>query len=836
MSSHSPSQSSKETTNHIWRIQLFGGPILHSANGTHQTRFRSKKVATLLSFLAIHYEQPCSREALIEALWPDDPNPDALPNRFRVTLASLRRQLEPLGLPFGSVLDTSVSDCVSLRKGATTCDVADFETAYAQKNFNAAAELLHSPLLPGIYDEWVSEHQTRFNILHSELADIRATREAEPPKSSALAISNTSLSGLPSFLTEYIPNQSVLSQIAVILKSNRLLTITGTAGIGKTRLSIEAARMSELNSLFVPLSDCATIDEFYEAVLKALGTGTQNPKSARELLLEALQNSDPLLLILDNIDHLVDQASEILSTALAKNPQLTCIATSRQALEIPGEVAYRLDTLPFPADYPSVVTELLDFPATALFLSRINQSRPDFRPRESDIPLIVEICARLQGLPLAIELAAAQIATLSISEILSHLSQNLVELKSRQRTLSPKHRSLRAALQSSFDDLNPELLNFLGQLACFWGGFTYLAAKEVTTNPNAESHLSELVHRSLINAQIEIQPTRFFFLESVRQIAQEQLSPAQLEHILESHKNYFLQKASEVDEDAMETLEPHDLDKLNINAAFHNPNPNTELYWKARIGAISHANLRGNYAIGMRHIRESEVHLNSIPNHILRREWIVKSLQIFPDVNLFEEAEQYTNQLREISVDTGDLGAEFEFRINLGLIRSRQGYFIEGIRLHESALQLAEESPKITWIQSAVAHLSGSLHSYGRTLEVDDPERSRVLFQAKDLAFQLTETVTPTSRRYPLAYLLLAVAEYYLGEFEKAKPNFQIAFDSATTLQRQTIQAYCTFFMSRIASHQGDDSIAEAYWQQFSTLKHQTGLTLTGNIWNRTNT
>ncbi|MBA4293142.1 hypothetical protein C0431_09235 [bacterium] len=772
----------------------------------------------------------------MEALWPDDPNPNALANRFRVTLASLRKQLEPPGFPFGSVIDTSVSECISLRKGATTCDVADFETLYAQKNFHAAAELLHSPLLPGIYDEWISEHQTRFNILIGELADIRATREAETPQSSALANSNNSLSGLPSFLTEYIPNQSVLSQIAVILKSNRLLTITGTAGIGKTRLSIEAARMSEVNSLFVPLSDCATIDEFYEAILKALGTGTQNPKSAGEQLLDALQNSGPILIILDNIDHLVDQTSEILSVALAQNPQLTCITTSRQTLEIPGEVAFRLETLPIPADYPAAVTELINYPATALFLSRINQSRPDFRPRESDIPLIVEICARLQGLPLALELAAAQIATLSLSEILSHLSQNLVELKSRQRTLSPKHRSLRAALQSSFDDLSPELLKFLGQLACFWGGFSHLAAQEVTANSNTKSHISELVHRSLINAQIDIQPTRFYFLESVRQIAQEQLSPDQLELIIESHRNYFLRKASEVDEDAMETLEPHDLDKLNINAAFHNPNPNNELYWKARIGAISHANLRGNYIIGMRHIRESQIHLKSIPNHLLKRDWIVSSLQIFPYVNLFEEAEQYLNQLREISVEAIDLKAEFEYRINLGLIRSRQGFFIEGINLHESALQLANETKEISWIQSAVAHLSGSLHSFARTLEANDPERAKALLRAKDLANQLAQTVCPASRRYPLAFLLLAVAEYYLGDFSYAKLNFQIAFDSAIALQRQTIQTYCTYFMSKIASHQGDDSLAEAYWLEFSDLKKQTGFNLTGNIWNRKNT
>ncbi len=772
----------------------------------------------------------------MEALWPDDPNPNALANRFRVTLASLRKQLEPPGFPFGSVIDTSVSECISLRKGATTCDVADFETLYAQKNFHAAAELLHSPLLPGIYDEWVSEQQTRFNLLIAELAECRAFSEAENPLSRELPEPNRKFNGLPSFLTEYIPNQSVLARISDLLESNRLLTITGTAGIGKTRLSIESAQISKYNAVFVPLADCATIDEFYEAVLKALGIGTQNPKSAKDQLLDALQSSDPILIILDNIDHLVEHASEILSKALATNPHLNCIATSRQALEIPGEVAYRLETLPFPSVCPSLVTELYDFPATALFLHRINQSRPDFRPRESDIPLIIEICARLQGLPLAIELAAAQIATLSISEILSQLSQNLVELKSRQRTLSPKHRSLRAALQSSFDELDPELLYFLGQLACFWGGFTHLAAKDVTKNPNAESHIAELVHRSLLNSQIESQPTRYIFLESVRQIAQEQLSPTQFEQTIENHRNYFMLRASEVDEDSLMSLEPHDQDQLNINAAFQNPDPKNPLYWKARIGSIAHAQIRGNFSTGVRHIRECQLHLEAIPSISLKRDWIVIALQILPEVNLIEEAEHFANELRTIAVKTGDQLAEFEYRINLGLVRSRQGFLVEGIKLHESALQLAIETGEITCIQSAIAHLSGSLHSFARTLEVNDPERARALVWAKDLASQLTETVSPLSRRFPLAYLLLAAAEYYLGDFSLAKPNFHIAYDSAIALRRQTIQTYCTFFLSRIASHQDDDSLAEDYWQKFSDLKNQTGLSLIGDIWNRTNT
>lgn len=833
MDRSSPSSSREQATNLLWRIQLFGGPILHSASGTQQTRFRSKKVAALLSYLALHHEQACSREALIEALWPEDTDKDALPNRFRVTLASLRRQLEPPGFPFGSVLDNSVAGCIALRKGSTTCDVTEFEAEYARGNLHRAADLLHAPLLPGVYDEWASEFQIRFHLLEEELAPSRSASPERPDEPASTWSSPRRNARLPSFLTEYVPSPDTLSQVTELLGAHRFLTITGAAGIGKTRLSIEATRLSKHNAVFVPLADCTALHEFFDAVLKALGAGIESPDSLEDQLLDTLQSIEPTIIILDNIDHLVEQSSDFLSDALTANPHISCIATSRRALEIPGEAVYRLETLPNPVSVPASSSELLDYPATALFLKRLKQSRPDFRVREADIPLIVEICTRLQGLPLAIELAAAQIATRSVSEILQQLRHNLVELKSRQRALSPKHRSLRAALQGCFDELNSELLTFVGQLACFWGGFTLLAAKEVTKQPRSEEFLAELVQRSLLNARIDGQQTRYEFLESVRQIAQEQLTPTQLQETVDQHQAYFLGIVAGVDEERLHSLDPVDEEQLNINAAFQRPNPGQPLYWQARIGAIQHACLRGSYATALRHVRESQTEIEEIPSSSLKRDWIASALEIVTEVGLYEEAEQLSTVLHQIGVDSDDLSAEFMYRTRLGLIRSRQGLPEEGIQLHESSLALARSINKKNYISSAVAHLSGSLHAYARTLEPNDPVRISMLLRAKELARDLSETANPTSRWYPLSFLLLAVAEYYLGDFSPAQVNFRIGYESAIALQRRIVQAYCTFFLSQIATKEGDECLAEAYWQEYSDLKLQTGLVRNESVWNR---
>src|SRR5438552_3967531 len=136
----------------LWRVRLFGGPMLDSSHFGEVRRFRSRKVGALLAYLALRLGRHCPREELYEALWPDDEDLDAVANRFRVTLASLRRQLEPPGAGYGSVLDTATSGTVRVRKETVWCDVIAFEEALRAGRPSEAAGLAQAELLPGYYD------------------------------------------------------------------------------------------------------------------------------------------------------------------------------------------------------------------------------------------------------------------------------------------------------------------------------------------------------------------------------------------------------------------------------------------------------------------------------------------------------------------------------------------------------------------------------------------------------------------------------------------------------------------------------------------------------------
>ena len=291
--------------------------------------------------------------------------------------------------------------------------------------------------------------------------------------------------------------------------------------------------------------------------------------------------------------------------------------------------------------------------------------------------------------------------------------------------------------------------------------------------------------------------------------------------------------AAQVDEVSLDALEPLDQDSSNLNAAFHSPDPTSALYWQARIGAIFHSCFRGNYAAGMRHVRASQQHLEQIPSQFLKRDWIVATLQILPEVELFNEAEELAKELQTIAEDHSDPIAQFEYQINFGLVLSRQNNQRESILFHQKALSLANEIGEPKYIQSALGHLSGSLHSFARLLDSEDPERAPALSRARDFALQLIHILNPHSRRHPIAHLLFAVAEFYAGDLATSKPSFQIAYQSAVTLQHKTIQLYCMFFLSEIAAFENENELAEGYWSEFLRLKQHTGMILNGEIWNR---
>jgi predicted ATPase/DNA-binding SARP family transcriptional activator len=331
----------------------------------------------------------------------------------------------------------------------------------------------------------------------------------------------------------------------------RLVTITGPGGSGKTRFAVETARSLGRHFpggiWFVPLVDVREAERLPEALAAALGTGEAGSGSGplREVL-EALSSAASrgrCLLVLDNFEQLAETGASVVAALLHQVPGLHCLVTSRQRLRIEGEREFALVPLPTP-EYPGTPERLVEFASVALFVSRAQGARADFQLTGRNAAAVAGLCSRLEGMPLAIELAAAWMSVLSPSQMLERLARRLglldvQVLVSRRRDVSPRHRTLRAAIESSVSLLSEPVRGFFASLSVFRGGWTLAAAEQVCGEPGepmALEYLTELADHSLIvrvgeevNAAADRHGSgysdevtlRFRMLETLREYAEE---------------------------------------------------------------------------------------------------------------------------------------------------------------------------------------------------------------------------------------------------------------------------------------------------------------------------
>jgi predicted ATPase len=719
---------------------------------------------------------------------------------------------------------------VILSRDSVWCDVTEFESAYRSKDFELAASILTAPLLPAIYDEWASADQLRYELLREELLPYCGTNQVEAIQSTER--SRTSLHRLPFFLSRFLSREKEISLLFELVERNRLVTITGPGGVGKTRISVEVCERSAIRTVFVPLAECSNRDELGETIVRYLSIHSQTSLDPFQQLTDVLSRLGPIRLLLDNAEHLVDDVADFASGVLDAVPELQLVVSSRQVLDVGGEQVFRLDPLELPlASQANSIQYLEQFPSTLLFLDRVRQSRPDFVPTEAQASSIVEICRRLEGLPLAIELAAAQITVNSVGKILEGLERSLVDLKSRRRSLSSRHRSLRAAIKSSFDGLDTNTANFLGKLSVFWGGWTVENAEAITDDELAIEKLEILQARSLVNSEMADDTMRFTCLEVVRQLAQEALTESEIEETSALHSQYYRQIASMVDENDLRTLCPLDNEVQNINIAFHNSKISDNGFWDANRGALAHSFIRGQFRTALKWIREYGPFVEQCESYSDRRNWRFVAVQVLPELGLYDEGLTLLEVLREDAYRNQDqLGTVFA-DIENGLIFARLGNLTEAIGLHRVALEQARTLGNTIILESALSHLSGSLHEVGRIEGTSLLERDDCLHQAETLAIELIQMVSTQSRRHPLAYLLAGVATFYQRKFEGASTYFSLASTSALRHGVTTVSMYSAFFESEIARELGQTGLAETKLQRFRQLRDQTGIIFGSGKW-----
>ncbi len=374
------------------------------------------------------------------------------------------------------------------------------------------------------------------------LADIRSARlEIEDAlgirRASALMAGeapDVAPNNLPRQTSSFVGRQGEIAACVRALGTTRLLTLTGVGGSGKTRLALKVAevRLAEAPDgvWFVDLAPVTDPERVALTIAAAVGVREEPGQSLIQSLCSHFATRNALL-VLDNCEHLVTASAATVEILLDAAPDLRVLATSREALSIPGETLHGVPTLALPPSDAKLTAEaLVEYEAARLFVDRGKQVRPDFQVKDTEAPIIADLCRRLDGIPLAIELAAARLRVLGVTEIRARLDDRFRLLTGGSRTALPRHQTLRATIQWSYDQLVPEEQRFLRALAAFTGGWTLETATAVCDENGDEfetlDNLTRLVDKSLAVVERGESTSRYRFLETVRQYALEELNSA----------------------------------------------------------------------------------------------------------------------------------------------------------------------------------------------------------------------------------------------------------------------------------------------------------------------
>ena len=443
--------------------------------------------------------------------------------------------------------------------------------------------------------------QKRYSSTRDLVRDLEAMEDrvlTAPPKAASAGANN-----LPVQRTTFVGRERELSAVKEVLlrPGVRLVTLTGPGGIGKTRLSLQAAgEMAEYfpgGVYFVslaPVNEAGLIPSLIGQTLEVRKSKGKSPQQALKEFLEDLAPS-PVLLLLDNFEHLVPSA-EVVAELLTMAPNLKVLVTSRAALHVYGEHEFPVPPFATPdtkAAQPLAI--MSQYPAVALFVQRAAAVKPDFEATEDTLRTVAEICARLDGLPLAIELAAARVKLLSPSAMLARLESRLQLLTGGARDLPARHQTLRAAMDWSYQLLNAEEQKLFRRLSVFAGGCT-LEAVEAVCNASEDLGLDPLdgvtsmVDKSLVRVELADGEPRFVMLGTIREYGREQLAASREDAATrKAHAAYCLVLAEEAGLDdggeRTEWLRRMDLEQDNFRAALEYLVKAGNADWGLRMGA-----------------------------------------------------------------------------------------------------------------------------------------------------------------------------------------------------------------------------------------------------------
>jgi predicted ATPase/DNA-binding SARP family transcriptional activator len=512
---------------------------------------------------------------------------------------------------------------------------------------------------------------------------------------------------LPAPRTSFVGREREMVEVKRTLAMTRLLTLTGAGGSGKTRLALEVA--GDLIGLYpdgvwlvelAPLSEGALVPQ---VVTEALGVQEQPERPLLESLLDALRDK-VMLLVLDNCEHVIDAAASLVDDLLDSCPRLRLLATSREPLGAMGELGWLVPSLSVPEVHQSpTIEELEGYESARLFADRASNRHPGFELTSENATAVAQVCARLEGIPLAIELAAARIGILSAEQISERLGHSLKLLTGGERTADHRHQTLRATLDWSFELLSePERVLFR-RLSVFAVGFTLEAAESVGAGGGIEVEdvlelLSYLVEKSLVVAEENWERgARYRLLEPVRQYAWERLRMSgDAEPIGRRHAEFFLALAEEAELELSGPRQPEWLDRLETE----HDNLRAALSWALErevdlgpriAGALCRFwHTRGYLSEGRRYLEEAVTRRDVVPASVRAKAldglgWIAE-----PQGD-YERARVAYEESLELYRSSNDKGGVANTLGDLGSLALDRGDYGQATSLLEKSLTLHRE-------------------------------------------------------------------------------------------------------------------------------------------------